>query len=150
MQALHTHTVNPPSASSPSNLSPTTNPLPAGHPITPHLLQPTPQALQPLTRNSVGIAPDIYEAWPYTMGQMVTWALSPAPEGMILELVEKGRKDARTWAAESGLTEAAAAQKLLKAAEAVVGGAGGGDTVGQAAVSGRDPAGVLQGQKEQL
>jgi hypothetical protein len=32
------------------------------------------------------------------MGTMLGWAFEPAPEEMLLRLVEKGKRDARSWA----------------------------------------------------
>lgn len=44
------------------------------------------------------LSPDTFEQWPYDMGTMLGWAFEPAPEDMLLKLVEKGKRDARSWA----------------------------------------------------
>ncbi|PNW75545.1 hypothetical protein CHLRE_12g530950v5 [Chlamydomonas reinhardtii] len=46
----------------------------------------------------ISLSPDTFEQWPYDMGTMLGWAFEPAPEDMLLKLVEKGKRDARSWA----------------------------------------------------
>ncbi|KAI8470390.1 MAG: acyl transferase/acyl hydrolase/lysophospholipase [Monoraphidium minutum] len=73
---------------------------------------------------SIHISPDIYSPWPYSMGEMLGWAFEPAEQGMLEELVERGRGDARAWAAASGVgpLAAAAAARAPAAAAAARGG----------------------------
>ena len=68
----------------------------------------------------IHISPDIYSDWPYTLREMLAWAFEPADQGMLEELVERGRADARAWAAATGVGALAA----QAAAGAVPGGAG--------------------------
>ena len=51
----------------------------------------------------MGIAPDRFEPAPQTLGQAIAWALDPAPEPSLLELVAKGGRDGRAWVAASGV-----------------------------------------------
>lgn len=47
----------------------------------------------------LSIAPDLgQEPWPYDMRTMLGWALEPAPQDMMLALIDKGARDARAWA----------------------------------------------------
>lgn len=39
------------------------------------------------------------------MNRMLGWALEPAPEEMLLHLVERGEADARSWATQHGLLQ---------------------------------------------
>ncbi|GIL84316.1 hypothetical protein Vretifemale_13016 [Volvox reticuliferus] len=47
---------------------------------------------------NIDLSPDTYEAWPYDMGTMLSWAFEPAPDETLMFLVEKGKRDARSWA----------------------------------------------------
>ncbi|GLI66184.1 hypothetical protein VaNZ11_009948 [Volvox africanus] len=47
---------------------------------------------------NIDLSPDTYESWPYDMGTMLSWAFEPAPEETLMFLVEKGKRDARSWA----------------------------------------------------
>ncbi|GLC46328.1 hypothetical protein PLESTB_000999500 [Pleodorina starrii] len=47
---------------------------------------------------NIDLSPDTYEAWPYDMRTMLSWAFEPAPEETLQLLVEKGKRDARSWA----------------------------------------------------
>lgn len=47
---------------------------------------------------------------------MLSWAFEPAEQGMLEELVERGRADARAWARASGLDVLAAAEAAAAAA----------------------------------
>lgn len=55
----------------------------------------------------IDISPDSFEAWPYTMKQMIQWAFEPADEYMIQLLIEKGKKDAIAWMKSMDLEEEA-------------------------------------------
>lgn len=57
-------------------------------------------------RGRVGICPDAFEAWPHDLGTMLGWAFEPASDQLLLELVDKGRRDARAWAAVQALSSA--------------------------------------------
>jgi len=58
------------------------------------------------------ITPDSYERWPHDMRAMLGWAFEPAPEPMMLSLIDKGARDARAWATREGVAQAAAAAAL--------------------------------------
>lgn len=58
----------------------------------------------------IHISPDMYSGWPYTLREMLAWAFEPAEQGMLEELVERGRADARAWAAATGVGALAAAE----------------------------------------
>lgn len=45
----------------------------------------------------IAISPDTYEEWPYTMNEMLNWAFRPASDHMLLQLMDKGRRDAEAW-----------------------------------------------------
>jgi len=83
------------------------------------------QQLSPVYR--IGISPDTFEPWPYTLRQMVGWAFEPADENMLTYLIEKGFKDSTRWMEamelrgekeeavgkkESGVGEVAASQRV--------------------------------------
>lgn len=48
----------------------------------------------------IGIAPDVYEAWPHSVTQMVQWAFSPADDHYQRMLIDRGEQDALRWAEE--------------------------------------------------
>lgn len=52
----------------------------------------------------IEISPDRFEDWPYELGQMLPWAFEPADPDMLMYLENKGRKDARSWAAHTGIS----------------------------------------------
>ena len=52
--------------------------------------------LSPVYR--IGIAPDAYEPWPYSLRQMVQWALEPADEDIVAYLIDKGAHGVRSVA----------------------------------------------------
>jgi hypothetical protein len=49
------------------------------------------------------IAPDVFEAAPHSMAQLIEWAFAPAPDAQLAALIEKGRRDARSWVSASGV-----------------------------------------------
>ncbi|GAB4816375.1 hypothetical protein N2152v2_003421 [Parachlorella kessleri] len=51
----------------------------------------------------IGISPDNYEPWPYTLGQMLQYAFDPADEKFVTEFIEKGKRDAQAWMEQMGL-----------------------------------------------
>lgn len=67
--------------------------------------------LSPIYR--IGISPDSFEDWPYSLVSMVRWALEPADEETVTLLMDKGRSDALAWMDSMGLAkeERAAQQK---------------------------------------
>ncbi|PNH12778.1 Patatin-like phospholipase domain-containing protein 3 [Tetrabaena socialis] len=73
---------------------------------------------------NIDLSPDTYEPWPHDMRTMLSWAFEPAPEAMLLELVGKGKRDARAWAAANAPTR----RGLLVAA---AGGAGASGAAGE-------------------
>ncbi|GFR44047.1 hypothetical protein Agub_g5207 [Astrephomene gubernaculifera] len=46
---------------------------------------------------SISLSPDTFEPWPHDMRTMLGWAFEPAPADMLVGLVEKGKRDARSW-----------------------------------------------------
>lgn len=44
------------------------------------------------------ISPDSHKEAPYSVAQLLTWALSPADDTILNELFEQGREDTRLWA----------------------------------------------------
>ncbi|KXZ51255.1 hypothetical protein GPECTOR_13g742 [Gonium pectorale] len=62
---------------------------------------------------NVSLSPDTYEPWPHDMRTMLSWAFEPASEETLLFLVEKGKRDARTWALTN--MPAAVAPRLISA-----------------------------------
>ena len=69
--------------------------------------------LSPVYR--IGISPDTYEPWPYTLRQMVGWAFEPGSEEFLGELIEKGRRDATAWMCDMGLGGEEAAAEVQAA-----------------------------------
>jgi hypothetical protein len=67
---------------------------------------------------SIHIAPDIYTDWPYSLRDMLSWAFEPAEQGMLEELVARGRADAASWARATGVGELAAVAAAAERAEA--------------------------------
>ncbi|KIY96281.1 hypothetical protein MNEG_11682, partial [Monoraphidium neglectum] len=68
----------------------------------------------------IHIAPDLAPGgWPYDIRQMLSWAFEPADQGMLEELVARGRADARAWAAATGVGALAAARRGAAAGEGV-------------------------------
>ena len=45
----------------------------------------------------IGISPDSFEPWPYSMTQMVQWAFSPAEDELLELLIDRGREGASNW-----------------------------------------------------
>lgn len=48
----------------------------------------------------VQLAPDTFEPWPYGFRKMLAWALTPAPDEMMVSLMEKGKRDSLQWCKE--------------------------------------------------
>ncbi|KIY95715.1 hypothetical protein MNEG_12248, partial [Monoraphidium neglectum] len=68
----------------------------------------------------IHIAPDLGPGgWPYDIRQMLSWAFEPADQGMLEELVARGRADARAWAEATGVSALAAARMGAAAGEGV-------------------------------
>jgi hypothetical protein len=59
-------------------------------------------AKQITTVYDIGISPDNFEEWPHTLQEMLSWAFEPADDQLLLELIGKGRADAKAWAAATG------------------------------------------------
>jgi hypothetical protein len=54
------------------------------------------------------ITPDTYDPdFDVPLGELLKWAFSPAAEGDLLSLIQKGRVDAQQWASRSCALEAA-------------------------------------------
>lgn len=91
--------------------------------------------LSPIYR--IGISPDSYDPdWPYSLRQMLTWALQAADDATVQYLIDKGKQDAQAWMAAMGLDafavhSADAADSQVAAAKATA--AGTGDREAQAA-----------------
>ncbi|KAL4457761.1 hypothetical protein ABPG75_012626 [Micractinium tetrahymenae] len=51
--------------------------------------------LSPVYR--IGISPDSFEPWDYSLRQMVQWAFEPADEATVAALIDKGKEDAQAW-----------------------------------------------------
>lgn len=51
----------------------------------------------------IGISPDNFEPWPYSLRQMVSWAFEPADEKVASFLIDKGSSDALAWVEMMGL-----------------------------------------------
>ena len=47
----------------------------------------------------------------FDLNQLLAWAFKPADDPILLGFLEQGRKDALTWAQESGVLEAVPAQQ---------------------------------------
>ena len=71
----------------------------------------------------IAISPDTFEAWPHDFSTMLRWAFEPAPDEMLLQLIEKGRRDARAWALQQGIPAAVTSGGLVLPAGAVGAGA---------------------------
>ncbi|KAL4443023.1 hypothetical protein ABPG77_008514 [Micractinium sp. CCAP 211/92] len=87
--------------------------------------------LSPVYR--IGISPDSFEPWGYSLRQMVQWAFEPADEATVAALVDKGKQDAQAWMESMDLGgEAAKAEAkerrdvgaVAASKEAAVGGGG--------------------------
>mmetsp|Transcript_23859 Transcript_23859/g.65546 ORF Transcript_23859/g.65546 Transcript_23859/m.65546 type:complete len:315 (-) Transcript_23859:681-1625(-) len=64
--------------------------------------------------SKIQIAPDTFEPWPYTFRQMLSWALEPADDEVLVWLMEKGKRDSLTWSAQrKGGLEAPAPEPTL-------------------------------------
>lgn len=57
--------------------------------------------LSPVYR--IGISPDSFGDWPFTLRQMVAWAFEPADEATTQYLIDKGKQDAELWLKSMGL-----------------------------------------------
>jgi hypothetical protein len=57
--------------------------------------------LSPVYR--IGISPDSFGDWPFSLRQMVAWAFEPADEATTQYLIEKGKHDAEHWLKSMGL-----------------------------------------------
>lgn len=62
--------------------------------------------LSPVYR--IGISPDTFEPWPYSLPQMVAWAFEPADDTMTQFFIDKGKRDAQAWMESMGLGKASA------------------------------------------
>jgi hypothetical protein len=51
--------------------------------------------LSPVYR--IGISPDSFEPWDYTLRQMLQWAFEPADETIVAAMIDKGKQDAVAW-----------------------------------------------------
>ncbi|KAK9810474.1 hypothetical protein WJX72_011305 [[Myrmecia] bisecta] len=54
----------------------------------------------------IGISPDTYEAWPYSLAEMLRFALQPADHHVLRAFIAKGKSDAEAWALASGAADA--------------------------------------------
>ena len=79
----------------------------------------------------IDVAPDAFSDWPYSLREMLAMAFEPADQGMLEELVARGRADARAWAEATGVgalaAEDAAAAAAARAAAAAAAAAAGGN-----------------------
>lgn len=84
--------------------------------------------LSPVYR--IGISPDSFEPWDYTLRQMLQWAFEPADETIVAAMIDKGKQDAAAWMESMELTgerqqaearEAADVGQVAAAREAAVG-----------------------------
>ena len=75
--------------------------------------------LSPVYR--IGISPDTFEPWPYTLRQMIQAAFEPGSEAFLEEFIDKGRKDAQAWMESMDLgREAAAVEEGVRTGEGEV------------------------------
>lgn len=72
------------------------------------------------TFGKVAISPDAFEDWPYTVREMLSMALEPADDVTLNALMEKGKRDALTWAKEHGILAAHGSQAEASAVDLLV------------------------------